>query len=121
MTLHLASFVKYEVRTPEEQIELERKIELLDQHMYFAGNVTPLRIAEETGKVGNQFLVRWRNEAVEIRPIGGKLPDYRLSSVGRDNVERMLNVHDQPEHTWVSLRTSLQEEYKHYYLFRNPE
>ena len=121
MTLNLVTFIKYDVKTPEEQTELEKKIDLLDQHIDFHNNVALSVIDDETGRVREQFLVRWRNEAVHIFPVGGRLPEYRLTSRGKDGVDRMLNVYEHDGHAWISLRTSLQEEYTHYYLFRNPE
>ena len=121
MILDLAALIKYEAKTPEEQAELEKKIGLLGQHIDFHKDVAPRVIDDKTGRVREQFLVRWRNEAVQIFPVGGRLPEYRLSSRGKDERNRMLNVYEHDGHAWISLRTSLQEEYTHYYLFRNPE
>lgn len=120
MALALANFVKYEAKNLEQQADLEKRIKLLNEHIAFERYVCPA-IDDQTGKAVEQFLVRWRNESVQIFPVGDKLPKYRLSHRGKDNVERMLNVHDLNDCVRILLRTSYQEDYNHYYLFRNPE
>lgn len=122
MNLHLAAFTKCEAETSKEQADLERRILLLDGHLSFSGDVTPLMIDKNTGKAIPKFLARWHNGKVEIKPIRGELPEYYLNSIGSDGVTRMLNVYEQSTYSVeISLRTSLQEEYTHYRLFRNPE
>ncbi|MBI2146804.1 hypothetical protein HYU22_05700 [Candidatus Woesearchaeota archaeon] len=121
MALRLATFVKYDVKTPEEQLNLEKKIQLLGQHLELVD--LPLRtpFRNSAGAIAPQFLVRTIDqESVLIAPLEGKLPPYRLLSQDNDEATRMLNVYDGPGYVHISLKPSLAEEDTHYYLSRTP-
>ncbi len=123
MATHLLGNVKYEAEDAAELKDLERMIELLDNHLHFE-KAPPLEFSSlRKGKPKPQFIVSsGKRDSVCIRPVADSLPDYCVYSSGRDaGRNKILDVHNSSKYIRIGLKSSQQDNLFFYYLFPNQE